>query len=51
MGPYSTGWQLAQGAVAFPVGYWPWPVSLGPTAWYGLMAAGWVVFLGAALKT
>lgn len=47
VGPYATAWQLAQRGVSFPIGYWPWPVSLGPLEWYGLMAAGWAVFVGA----
>lgn len=47
-GPYATAWQLAGPGVRFPVGYWPWPVSLGPAAWYGSMTLGWVLFASGA---
>jgi hypothetical protein len=48
LGPYATAWQLVRGGVAFPVGYWPWPIELGAGAWYALMALGWILCLAAS---
>ncbi len=47
-GPYATAWELASWPVNYPVGYWPWPVSLGVVAWYSVMATGWALFAAAS---